>query len=122
MVGFLSMKEIKPAASFPLPPAYRRLSRQLGKTAWIALGSLVERTLPGQGGPRYQWSRRVAGKTVSVALSPEQFAWLKEAIANQREVEQRLGQMQKMTLEHMWKRLPSATRRKKLSKKPLGLN
>jgi hypothetical protein len=57
----------------------------LGQTGWVALGSVMERNKPGQGGPRYQWSRRVAGKTVTVALSKEQFEWLKAAIANQRE-------------------------------------
>jgi hypothetical protein len=116
------MKKTKPSGPFPLPLAYRRLCRQLGQIGWIALGSLVERTLPGQGGPRYQWSRRVTGKTVSVALSAEQFAWLKTAIGNQRHLEKLLSQMQKMTLDYMWKRLPSTTRRKKLSKKTLGLN
>jgi len=69
-----------------LPPAYRRLCQRLAQTGWIALGSLVERTRPGQGGPRYQWSRRVGAKTVTIALSAEQFSWLKTAIANQRKV------------------------------------
>jgi len=62
------------------PPAYRRLGQALAGTGWIALGSLVERTTPGGGGPRYQWSRRVGSKTVTVALSAEPFAWLKTAI------------------------------------------
>jgi len=41
-----------------LPPQYQRLRQKLSKIGWIALGSLVERDKPGQGGPRYQWSRR----------------------------------------------------------------
>ena len=53
----------------PLPLAYRRLREKLWQIGWIALGSLVERDQPGQGGPRYQWSRRVGLKTVTVALS-----------------------------------------------------
>ena len=89
---------------------------------WIALGSVLERGLPGQGGPRYQWSRRVQGKTVTVALSSEQFAWLKLAITNQRQVETLLAQMHRMSLEYMWKTLPSTSRRKQLSKKTLGIN
>ena len=78
--------------------------------------------MPGQGGPRYQWSRRVEGKTVTVALSAEQFAWLKAAIANQRKVWALLNQMNQLTLRYMWKNLPSTIRRKRLSKKTLGLN
>jgi len=79
-------------------------------------------TVPGKGGPRYQWSRRVEGKTVTVALSAEQFAWLKSAIANQRQMWKLLDQMNQLTLDYMWKNLPSTTRRKRLSNKTLGLN
>jgi hypothetical protein len=116
------MKRARPAADTQLPAAYRHWCARLAQTRWIALGSVLERRLPGQGGPRYQWSRRVQGKTVTVALSPEQFAWLKRAIANQRKVEDILTQMHQITLNYMWKNLPSTARRKKLSKKTLGLN
>ena len=103
-----------------LPAAYRRLRDQLSRVGWIALGSVLERGRPGQGGPRYQWSRRVGRKTVTVALSAEQFAWLKAAIRNQRQVWDLLAQMQRQTLAYLWKNLPSTTRRKRLSKKTLG--
>jgi hypothetical protein len=106
----------------PWPAAYRRLQERLAQTGWVALGSVLERKLPGQGGPRYQWSRRVEGKTVTVALSAEQFAWLRAAIANQRKVWGLLSQMNRLTLDFMWKKLPSTTRHKKLSNKTLGLN
>lgn len=105
-----------------LPPDYQRLRQSLARTGWIALGSLVERTRPGQGGPRYQWSRRVGPKTVTVALSAQQYAWLKEAIANQRTVWDILLQMQQLTVEHALSNLPNPHRRKRLSKKRLGLN
>jgi hypothetical protein len=105
-----------------LPAAYRRLRQRLSQVGWIALGSVLERGQPGQGGPRYQWSRRVGQKTVTVALSAEQFAWLQAAITNQRQVWDLLLQMQHQTVAYMWKHLPSTTRRKRLSKKTLGLN
>jgi hypothetical protein len=114
------MSKLKNAAV--LPPAYRRLRQALGRMGWIALGSLVERTDPGRGGPRYQWSRRVGAKTVTVALSAEQFAWLKKAIANQRKVWDALMQMQQLTAEYALENLPNPPRRKRLSKKKLGLN
>ncbi len=113
------MKNVKAA---PLPASYRHLLGQLRQIGWVALGSVLERSLPGQGGPRYQWSRRVEGKTVTVALSAEQFAWLKTAITNQRKVESLLNQMHQITLDYMWKKLPSTTRRKRLSQRTLGLN
>ena len=105
-----------------LPPQYQRLLQKLSKIGWIALGSLVERDKPGQGGPRYQWSRRVGPKTVTVALSAEQFNWLKQAISNQRAVWDILIQLQQMTAHHALEKLPGPPRRKSLSNKKLGLN
>jgi hypothetical protein len=104
------------------PAAYRRLELELGQVGWVALGSVLERDQSRPGGPRYQWSRRVGPKTVTVALSAEQFDWLKLAIANQRRAWELLAQMQRMTVEHMWKTIPSTTRRKRLSKKTLGIS
>jgi hypothetical protein len=121
LVFFMKRTPAKPAQA-PLPAAYRRLQKHLAQIGWIALGSLLERKLPGQGGPRYQWSRRVEGKTVTVALSAEQFAWLKSAVANQRKVWALLNQMNQLTLHYLWKNLPGTVRRKRLSKKTLGLN
>jgi hypothetical protein len=105
-----------------LPAAYARLQKQLGELGWMATGSLVERNKPGQGGPRYQWSRRVRGKTITVALSQEQFEWLKTAIANLRQAWAILAQMEKITLKHMWTNIPGPPRRKSLSKISLGVN
>lgn len=105
-----------------LPPEYRRLRKKLSTISWLALGSLVERDKPGQGGPRYQWSRRVGPKTVTVALSAEQFQWLKQAIGNQREVWDILMQLQQLTAQHALENIPGPPRRKRLSKKRLGLN
>jgi len=105
-----------------LPPHYQRLRQKLSKIGWIALGSLIERDKPGQGGPRYQWSRRIGPKTVTVALSAEQFNWLKQAISNQRAVWDILMQLQQMTAQHALEKLPGPPRRKSLNKKNLGLN
>ena len=114
------MSETKNSAAFPA--AYEQLRQRLTQTGWIALGSLLERNQPGQGGPRYQWSRRVGGKTITVALSAEQFAWLEQAIANQRELLDTLNEMQRITAEHVLHNLPNPPRRKRFSKKRLGLN
>jgi hypothetical protein len=105
-----------------LPREYQRLRQKLSSIGWIALGSLVERDKPGQGGPRYQWSRRVGPKTVTVALSAQQFSWLKQAISNQRDVWDILIQLQQLTAQHALQHLPGPPRRKRLSKKRLGIN
>ena len=105
-----------------LPQEYQHLRRKLSRIGWIALGSLLQRDKPGQGGPRYQWSRRVGPKTVTVALSAEQYTWLKQAITNQREVWDILMQLQQITAQHALQNLPNPPRRKRLTKKRLGLN
>ena len=105
-----------------LPSEYVRLRQQLSNLGWVALGTLIERNKPGQGGPRYQWSRRVGPKTVTLALSVEQFQWLQQAIANQRKVWNILMQLQQLTAQHMLEHLPNPPRRKRLSKKKMGLN
>lgn len=61
-------------------------------------------------------------KTVTVALSAEQFAWLKKAVANQRQVWDTLMQMQHLTARYALENLPNPPRRKRLTKKHLGLN
>ena len=63
---------------------YQALSSGLGGVGWISEGYVQDRG-PGAGGPCYQWTRKVKGKTVSVALSKEQFEWLRQAIENWRE-------------------------------------
>ena len=56
---------------------HARLVACLAGPGWISEGSAQDRG-PGAGGPCYQWTRKVRGKTVSVALSAEQFAWLQQ--------------------------------------------
>lgn len=112
----------KPQTTEGWDAEYERLRARLGQIGWLALGTLIERGLPGQGGPRYQWSRRAGGKTVTVALSAEQFAWMKKAIANQREVWEILRRMQQLSAGYMLQNLPNPPRRKRLSKRRFGLN
>ena len=59
---------------------------------------------------------------MTVALSAEQFQWLRGAIDNQRQVWEILMEMQQLAAAHMLKNLPNPPRRKRLSKKQLGLN
>lgn len=99
---------------------YARLRRQLAKTGWISQGYVQDRG-PGAGGPCYQWTRKVKGKTVSVALSQEQYQWLKVAIENWRSVQKVLEEMQRLSRQVLFETLPNPKRRKRLGKKVLGL-
>ena len=100
---------------------YERLRAQLGRLGWISQGYVQDRG-PGAGGPCYQWTRKVKAKTVSVALSREQYEALKEAIANWRQAQEILQCMQALSREIIFGTLPGPPRRKRLRKKVLGIN
>lgn len=99
---------------------YGRLRTRLSKTGWLSQGYVQDRG-PGAGGPCFQWTRKVRGKTVSVALSREQYLAMKEAIAEWREVAATLDRMQKLTRQRIFGILPDTRRRKPLTKRVLGL-
>lgn len=114
------MNPIVNSSSSSRQKEYVRLQAQLAHTGWISEGYVQERG-PGAGGACYPWTRKVKGKTVCVALSKEQYEWLKEAIANWRTVQETLRQMQRLSREELFESLPNPKRRKKLSKNVLGL-
>lgn len=99
---------------------YRQLSKQLARIGWISEGYVQDRG-PGAGGPCFQWTRKVKGKTVSVALSKEQYEWLREAIENWKNLQTLLKEMQRLSREELFKTIPGPKRRKRLSKRVLGL-
>jgi len=104
-----------------LQAEYTRLQRQLGRMGWISHGYVQDRG-PGAGGPCYQWSRKELKKTVSVALSKEQYLWMKAAIANWRHVQQTLKRMEQISRLVLFCTIAEPPRRKPLSKQVLGLN
>ncbi|MCW5554742.1 MAG: hypothetical protein KIS67_21595 [Verrucomicrobiae bacterium] len=99
---------------------YTQLRTRLAKAGWISQGYAQDRG-PGAGGPCYQWTRKVKGKTVSVALSKEQYEALKQAIENWREIQEILRRMQALSRQVIFETLPHPPRRKRLGKKVLGL-
>ena len=99
---------------------YRRLAARLAQLGWISHGYVQNRG-PGAGGPCYQWTRKVKARTVSVALSAEQYEALREAIQNWRQAQQILARMQILSREVIFGTLPNPSRRKRLGKRVLGL-
>ena len=99
---------------------HARLTACLAGPGWISEGSAQDRG-PGAGGPCYQWTRKVRGKTVSVALSREQYECLAAAIANWRTVQATLKAMQRLSRAVLFTTIPGAPRRKRLGKRALGL-
>ena len=74
----MSLVDMPRLREWPLDKAQSFLAQflALGRAHWISEGYVQDRG-PGAGGPCYQWTRKVRGKTVSVALSREQYEWLK---------------------------------------------
>jgi len=99
---------------------YARLRARLGRLGWISHGYVQDRG-PGAGGPCYQWTRKVKAKTVSVALSREQYEALKQAIDNWQRAQEILRQMQALSRQVIFETLPNPPRRKRLGKRVLGL-
>jgi hypothetical protein len=99
---------------------YRSLCRQLAKAGWISHGYVQDRG-PGAGGPCYQWSRKEQKKTVSVALSKEQYFEMKQAINNWHKLQNTLRQMEQVSRAFLFLSLPNPNRRKPLSNKVMGI-
>jgi len=105
--------------ALPIPTRYRRLAHQLADLGYLSQGSVLQRPASQQGS-RFIWTRKVRGKTVTVALSEEQFHWLRKAVANQRTLDRIVNQMRALSHEVLFSAVPGVPRRKRLSKKVLG--
>jgi len=99
---------------------YQQLRQRLGKLEYISQGSVQDRTFRRGGGAGYQWTRKAARKTVSVALTEEQFHRLKQATANYRDLRQILNRMATLSRTILFAEAPHTARRKRLSSKVLG--
>ena len=100
---------------------YDRLRKSLAQIGYISQGSVLERSVATSGRSGYQWTRKVAQKTITVSLSQEQFKALKEAVQNERKLWQTIQQMEKVSRRILFASLPDTRRRKPLAKKVLGL-
>lgn len=91
---------------------YRALAAELADVGFISQGSVVLRYTscgnpscrcqgdpPQRHGPYYQWSRAVAGKTVSRRLNQNEAALYRGWITNRRRLEQVVAQMEKISAD-----------------------
>jgi hypothetical protein len=111
----------KPALVASLPRQYQRLCASLARTGYISQGSVLDRSKLRPPRSGYQWTRKVARKTITVALSPEQFDALGQAIENRRQLEETIRKMEKLSRQILFGTLPDTRRRKSLPKHVLGL-
>ena len=111
-----------PESSAALRAEYRRLRQSLTRIGYISQGSVQQRSVAASGRSGYQWTRKVAQKTVSVALSQEQFEAMKEAVTNERKLWKIIQEMERVSRRIIFASASDTRRRKRLSKKVLGLN
>ena len=116
------MRSMKNRSSLAaLEQQYDRLRQSLAQTGYISQGSVLARSVATSGRSGYQWTRKVAQKTISVALSPQQFEAMNQAIQNERTLCETIRQMEKISRQILFASTPDTHRRKRLSKKVLGL-
>jgi hypothetical protein len=116
-----SMKESASTAQAGLEKHFDRLRKKLARTGYISRGSVLARSAATSGRSGYQWTRKVAGKTISVSLSKEQYQALRKAISNERKLSKTIEQMEKVSRQLLFQRTPDTRRRKPLNKKVLGI-
>ena len=112
----------KPGADEPLLRQYERLCASLANLGYISQGSVVDRSQLRPPRSGYQWTRKVAAKTITLALSREQFLAMRTAIQNRRALQKTLAQMEKLSRQILFGTLPDTRRRKRLLKRVLGTN
>lgn len=101
---------------------YDQLRQSLAKIGYISQGSVLDRSTLKTPRSGYQWTRKLARKTLTVALSPAQFQSLRQAIQNRKTLSQTIAQMERLSRQILFASVPDTRRRKRLSPKVLGLN
>jgi hypothetical protein len=99
---------------------YDQLRRRLSQVDYLSQGSVQDRTGRVGGGAGYQWTRKVARKTVTVSLTREQFQQMRQAINQYRVVRRLLRQMEQLSRKIIFRKTPHPHRRKRLIGKVLG--
>ena len=102
-----------------LKQQYQRLKNSLARIGPICQGTAIERSyhrnVKGKRtlyGPYYSWTRKVANRTVTVALSSTQYRHIARAIATRRKVDDILKQMGVISEELITLQIPGVTSRK----------
>ena len=106
---------------------YQSLATALTQIGYIRRGTVLKRfTVCGsptcacrdnpavRHGPYYQWTRKVEGKTVTVRLSKDEAALLASWIANARQLDEIVSEMEQLSMrvtEHLLSEIPPRARK-----------
>src|SRR5258708_13530995 len=83
---------LSPAAVRRIRRRYEQLKKQLLGLDWVCQGSLMH-----EPPNAWRWTRKIRAKTVTVALSQQQAELYQQAIANHRQLDQRLRQIRDLS-------------------------
>jgi virulence-associated protein VapD len=118
----LNMLRMKKNALPALERQYDQLRQSLAKIGYISQGSVLNRSTLKNPRSGYQWTRKLARKTITLALSHDQFQALRQAIKNRKNLAQVIAKMESLSRQILFATRTDTRRRKPLSRKVLGLN
>lgn len=110
-----------PKLSANLQQRYATLRQSLAHIGYISNGSVLDRATLKPPRSGYQWTRKVGQKTVTVALSAEQFVGMNKAIQNGRRLRKILRAMEALSRRILFATTPDTRRFKPLKAKDLRL-
>jgi hypothetical protein len=101
---------------------YERLRQRLARIGYISQGSVVDRYQLKTPRSGYQWTRKLSRKTVTVALTQQQFEALRHAIRSRRTLARTLQRMEELSRRILFATVPDTRRRKPLPPRALRAN
>jgi hypothetical protein len=104
-----------------LQPQYAALRQSLALIGYISDGSVVDRARLKPPRTGFQWTRKVGQKTVTVALSADQFQAMKQAIRNCRRLRKTVRSMEALSRQILFATIPDTRRFKPLKFKDFRL-
>jgi hypothetical protein len=102
---------------------YRQLREKLTDVPWILQGTVIEMppsSAAAHAKPTYIWTRKVRAKTVTVALSRQQFLAFRRAIDANRRLERVLTAMRQLSQRALLNSLPGVNKRSSKRRKTKG--
>lgn len=100
---------------------YAALRRSLARIGYISDGSVLDRATLKSSRTGYQWTRKVGRKTVTVALSADQFEAMKQAVQNGRRLRKTIHAMEVLSRQILFATTPDTHRLKPLKTKDLRI-
>jgi hypothetical protein len=99
---------------------YARQRRDVVPKGWICMGSVVARTytrIVGEQkkrfGPYYSWTRKLNNKTVTTALTRQQFELIRQAIQRHQSLNKTLAALCEISIRYILSTTPCVSKRKR---------